>query len=243
MRNDDWEMRVENSAKAFPYPQTPDIAAGLRARQRVGLRRLAQVAAVVLLAFAALLAVPEIRAQVIALFRIGAVEVVVTTATPPAHFGNSDLPESVLDFPGVTTLEDAEAHAGYAVMLPSALGAPDRVYLVQAYRPIVVLAWLDANGAVDYSLHLLPSGTYSIKMTGGNPVELQVNGARALWISEPHWYLLRTGTSDSSIKTRHVMDHALIWAGENDTMTYRLETRHSLDDALRVAQSIPAGNG
>ncbi len=243
--NDDWNMRVETVAKTFPYPPTPDVAARLRRRQRrPNARRLAQAAAILLIVLVGLMAVPEIRAQVLAWLRIGAVEVIVTTATPPAQFApGGDLPDSVLDFPGATTLDDARQHAGYAITPPSALDEPDRVYLIDAFHPIVVLAWLDASGAVEYSLHMLPPGTYSIKMYQGDMEETEVNGERALWLPNPHWYLLRTGATDSSIQMRHVSAHALVWATADGQMTYRLETDHELDEALHIAESIPTGNG
>ncbi|MCZ2098880.1 MAG: hypothetical protein LC121_21990 [Anaerolineae bacterium] len=241
--NGDWDMQVQNVAKAFPYPPPPDVASRLRRRQRPpNARRLAQAAALLLIAMVALLAVPEIRAQVLMFFRIGAVEVIITTATPPAMFASGNLPESVLDFPGATTLADAEQHAGYPIPLPDALGAPDRVYLIDAYRPIVVLAWLDTSGAVEYSLHLLPPGTYSSKMYEGDLEQTEVNGERALWLPNPHPYLLRTGATESTIKIRQVTAHALMWATADEQMTYRLETNHPLEDALRIAESV-GGNG
>lgn len=243
--NDDWDMRVQTVAKAFPYPPTPDIAEQIqrpRGQRRIDVRRVAQAAAILLIVMVGLLAVPEIRAQVLAFFRIGAVEVIITTATPPAQFASGDeLPESVLDFPGATTLEDAQQHAGYPIPLPTALDAPDRVYLIAANRPIVVLAWLDASGAVEYSLHLLPAGTYSIKMYNGDLEETEVDGVRALWLPDPHYYLLRTGATDSSINMRQVNMHALVWSADGQ-ITYRLETDHPLEDALRIAESIGSGN-
>ena len=263
--NDDWETRVQNLAKGFSYPPTPDIAADMRkrlrterhprwrqrdsaARHRVAVRRVAQIAAIFVLVLVGLLAVPEICAQVIAqviaLLRIGAVQVVVTTATPPARFSSSgDLPSSVLDFPGATTLEDAEQHVAYSIHLPAALAAPDRVYLIAANQPVVVLAWLDDQGGVDSSLHLLPPGTYALKMTEGVLEETEVNGARALWLDRPHWYMLKTSPSSEQMQMRSVEAHALIWEAP-DGMTYRLETERPLDDALRIANSIPtSGNG
>ncbi len=240
--NELWETRVQTTAKAFPYPPTPDIAARLRPqRRRIGVRRVAQIAAVLLIALVAtLMAVPEIRAQVLALFHIGAVEVIVTTATPPAQFNGGDLPASVLDFPGATTLDDARQHFGYPIPLPSALGVPDRVYLIQALHPIVVLAWLDSGGAVDLSLHLLPTESYALKMTSGTPQPEQVNGADALWIPGSHGYMLMVGPDQPRMRT--VPSSALVWQAA-DGITYRLETNRSLDDALRVANSIPVGNG
>ncbi|MCC6805595.1 MAG: hypothetical protein IT319_22125 [Anaerolineae bacterium] len=241
--NGDWDMQVQNVAKAFPYPPTPDIAGGMqRSGRRIDRRRAAQAATLLLIGMVALLAVPEIRAQVLMFFRIGAVEVIVTTATPPAMFASGNLPDSVLEFPGATTLADAEQHAGYPIPLPGALGAPDRVYLIDAFRPIVVLAWLDASGAVEYSLHLLPAGTYSSKMYEGDLEETEVSGERALWLPNPHPYLLRTGATESTVKIRQVTAHALMWATADGQMTYRLETNHPLEDALRIAESV-GGNG
>ncbi len=238
--NNDWETRVQTIAKTMPYPPTPDIAARLKRGQRVRLGRLAQTAALLLiLAAALLLTVPEIRAGVIAFLRIGAVDVIVTTATPPAHFASGDLPEAVLDFPGETTLDDAQAHFGYPILLPAALGTPDRVYLVEALRPILVLAWLDANGAVKTSLHLLPPGTYSLKMYEGDLEHTNVGGREAVWLPNPHYYLIQVGRNHFA--GRQVTAHALVWEAADGRMTYRLETNGTQDEARLIAASI--GNG
>jgi hypothetical protein len=245
--NEDFEMLVEQTAKRFPYPPTPDLTRNMFRQQRrfqrsLDLRRAAIVFAALMLVLAGLLAVPEIRAQVAAWLRIGAVEIVITTATPPARFAlGGRLPASVLRFPGATTLEDARQHAGYPIELPAALSEPDRVFLVQAARPIVVLAWLDEHSAVDISLHLLPLGTYSVKMTDAEVEETEVNDEWAVWIAQPHWYLLRTGSGDDDEKSRQVMMHALIWEAE-DGMTYRIETDRSLEEARQIAESVPIGN-
>jgi hypothetical protein len=235
--NHDWEARVQKLAKSMPYPPTPDIAAGRRRSQRRrGQRRLAQAVATLLVVAAALLAVPQIRAGVAALLRIGVVEVMVTTATPHARFSAGDLPESVLDFPGATTLDDARANAGYPIPLPPALGAPDRVYLIDAGSKITVLAWLAADGSVDESLHLLPPGTYALKMYEGDLENVQVNGRDAVWLSNPHYYMLQIARSRFAM--RQVSTHALVWEARNGSMTYRLETRRPLDEAVRIAESV-----
>src|SRR5262249_54242916 len=124
------------------------------------------------------------------------------------------------------------------IPLPAALGEPDRVYLIQARRPVVVLAWLNADGTVKASLHLLPQDTYVLKMTSGTPEDLKVNSADALWVSNPHWYMLQT--SSSAFQLRNVPAHALIWQAA-DGMTYRLETNLPLDEALPIAESVPVG--
>ena len=235
--NEDFEVGVQQTARAFAYPPTPTIR--LR-RQRRPLRRWVQMAAVLALLLIALLAVPDIRAQVIAFFRIGAVQVILTTATPPAEFASGDLPSSVLDFPGVTTLDDARQQVGYPIPLPAALPAPDRVYLIDAPRPLAVLAWLNDAGAVDVSLHLLPPGTYAFKMVQGDAESTQVNGQAAVWLTAPHWYMLQT--RGDAYQMRQVTMPALVWQAA-DGMTYRLETNRPLADARRLAESIPTGTG
>jgi len=240
MTPNDWETRVQKAAKAFTYPPTPDIAANFRQQRRRAtrqtFRRLAQIAVILLLVLLGLMAVPQIRAQVLAFFRIGAVEVIVTTVTPSARFSGCELPDSVLDFPGATTLADAQRHAGYPIRLPAALPAPDRVFLIQAQRPIVVLAWLDAKGAVDVSLHLLPPETYAFKMTNGTIEPTHVNSQQALWIGAQHWYMLQTSPTQAAM--RQVNASALIWETA-DGITYRLETNRPEADAIRIAESIP----
>ena len=233
--NEDFEVGVQQTARDFAYPPTPTIR--LR-RQRRPLRRWAQMAAVLALLLIGLLAVPDIRAQVIAFFRIGAVQVIVTTATPPADFASGDLPSSVLDFPGATTLDAARQQVGYPIQLPAALPAPDRVYLIDAARPLVVLVWLNDAGAVDVSLHLLPPGTYAFKMVQGDAESTQVNGQAAVWLTAPHWYMLQT--RGDAYQMRQVTMPALVWQAA-DGMTYRLETNRSLADARRIAASIPTG--
>jgi hypothetical protein len=205
---------------------------------------LAQLAAVLLLVLVVLLSVPEIRAQVIAFLRIGAVQIELTTATPIAAFQpNGDLPSSLLNFPGETTLDDAQQQFGQPIPLPPMLGAPDRVYLINAYQPIVVLVWLDDRGRVDVSLHLLPEGAYALKTYDGPLEETEVNGERAVWLPNPHWYVLRTGSGSDDAQIRFVHAHALVWETPDLSMTYRLETEGTLEEALDLAESISAGNG
>ncbi len=238
--HEDWETRVQNIARGFAYPLTPDLSASLRRGRRVSIVRLAQIAAILLLLLIGLtLAVPGIRAQVIALFHIGTVDVIVTTATPPAQFTpGADLPSSLLNFPGATTLDDAQQHFGHTILLPRALGTPDRVYLIKASAPIVALAWLDSSGTVDVSLQLFPPDTYMLKMTSGTPQPTNVNGADAIWITGQHWYMLHT--VGDAYQMRVVDMPALIWSTA-DGMTYRLETNRSLAEALKIAESIPLG--
>ncbi len=62
-----------------------------------------------------------------------------------------------------------------------------------------------------------------------------MNGHRAVWAIGPYPLVLRN--KDIQL-TRLVDGHVLIWA-EGD-ITYRLETNLSLEEAIRVAESLQA---
>jgi hypothetical protein len=144
-----WAERLAITARALPYPPTPDIAAVVTQRLALGRMRRAtrywQAALVAsILIVLGLLAVPSVRATVIEVLRIGAVRIFLVpptpTATPtsaptptgtllPAAIGTlgptttpSPTPTpllSVLDLAGQTTLADARAKANFTVVLPT----------------------------------------------------------------------------------------------------------------------------
>lgn len=90
-----WEEQLHDTARALPYPPTPDIARSVTARlrseragpsitTRIPSYRL-RIALVVLALFAvSLLAVPDVRATISNWLRLGAVEIVFPIATPEA---------------------------------------------------------------------------------------------------------------------------------------------------------------
>lgn len=252
-----WERHVQSTAAAFAYPPTPDVAGavGERLRSRRAERhgrwqpRWAIAAALVLVLLVGLLAVPQVRAGVLEIIRIGVVRIfpqgleglpapttspeetvtVTSTSTP--------LP-SVLNLAGETTLAEAHDVVDFPIRLPSYpadLGPPDAVFVQHLDGDAVVLVWLEPGSREDVrmSLHMLTSGMMVDK--GGPTIvrETSVNGRRALWTEGP--YLLRMqGGSFTSI--RLVDGYVLIW--EADEITYRLETDLSLEEAVRVAESL-----
>ena len=146
---DRWEERVREAARAFPYPPTPDVAAGVARRLRAGegvgraaLPRIVYAALAAMLFVAALLSVPPVRAAVRQALRIGAVRVVpapppaptappatsapapvvgpATTRAPAATARSTPTPPpSVLDLLGETTLARARARFGRRILLPT----------------------------------------------------------------------------------------------------------------------------
>ena len=125
-------------AAAFPYPPTPPIAAAvterLHAARRPARRPMLHLGAAALLALLALLAVPEARAALWAVLRIGAVRILPPTASPAPALPSSPTPTgsaaaatprlptptpvlSVLDLAGETTLAEAQEQVGFLIQI------------------------------------------------------------------------------------------------------------------------------
>ena len=253
-----WEARLRAAARAFAYPPTPDVVDAVRPRlaarssQRTPGRRLAWTLIGVLLilgGLGGLLAVPQVRAALADVLRIGVVcillatptstPVATTAATRPMTPQPPATPlTSVLDLAGETTLAEAQARAGFALKLPaypSDLGPPDRVFFQDLAGPAVVLVWLAPSqpDQVRLSLHQLGPGAFADKVQPRVVQETTVNGLPALWTEGPHLLQVRQGGYEMR---RLVTGNTLIWAeGE---ITYRLETDLPLDEAVRIAESL-----
>ena len=260
-----WEIHLRQMMDEFSYPPTPDIAGAVRRRleQRevrpVSLRRqLAWGMVIALVVLAGLMAVPQVRAAVFEILRIGAIRIVpvvptpTVTSTAPALAPTGTLPtitpapaptplSSVLDLAGKTTLAQARAKAGFPVRLPTYppdVGPPDHLFLQDFGGPVVVLVWMDRAqpNRVRLSLHELGPGTFAEKIQPPIVQETTVNGQRAVWTEGPHLLqFLRNGQAIYDAR-RLVEGHTLVWTqGE---ITYRLETNLSLSQAVRIAESL-----
>ncbi|MFN8453687.1 MAG: hypothetical protein U0401_03290 [Anaerolineae bacterium] len=255
-----WEARLRRTAQAFPYPPTPDVAGAVQKRLAEESRvkpgfwassrsRLTWAALIVLLILGGLLAVPQVRARVIEFLQIGAIRILLGEPTPapsPGPHTPTPLPSptplaSLLDLAGETTLAEAEQGAGFPIRLPAypaGLGLPERVFLQDMNGPVVVLVWLDPirPGGVRFSLHQFGPGTFAEK---GNPAavqEAQVNGQRAIWAEGPYLLQIRRGSEVDYDLRRLVEGRVLIWTeGE---ITFRLESDLTLEEAIKVAESL-----
>jgi hypothetical protein len=140
---------------------------------------------------------------------------------------------------GEMTLEEAQQIVDYPILLPSYpsdLGSPDRVFVQDADGDMTILVWIDPQqpGEVLMSLHFLPPGSWAVKKVNPTLIEeTTVKRQRAIWAIGP--YPLRFSNGDLDF-IRLVDGHVLIWA-ERD-ITYRLETDLSLEEALKVAESL-----
>jgi hypothetical protein len=177
-----------------------------------------------------------------------AVRIAESLATPTATLPPTETPHptptpltSILDLAGETTLAEAEQQAGFALRLPAYpadLGGPDRVFFQEIGGPAVVLVWLDPNQPerVRLSLHALGPGTFAEKGDPGVVQETTVNGQQAIWAEGPYVLQFRRGNRVDYGFRRLVEGHVLLWV--EGKITYRLESDLSLEEAVRVAESL-----
>ena len=106
----------------------------------------------------------------------------------------------------------------------------------QQLLDLIVLVWLDENDpdAVQLTLfEFLSSNPIVNKFDPTVLVETDVNGHPALWLEGPYPLEVRGG---DLVWMRIVDGRSLVW--ESDGITYRLESRLTLDENLRIAESI-----
>ncbi|MBI5960648.1 MAG: hypothetical protein HY866_18055 [Chloroflexi bacterium] len=240
----DWETTVQETAKAFVYPPTPDLArhseewlpgAADMGRRRFVLRP-AWGVLIVLIILAALLAVPQVRASILDALRIGAVQInLIEDDSPPDY-----IPLIVLGAPGQvlkgeTTLDAARAALDYPIRLPPDLGAPDRVFMQSPGGPLVILVWNDPDDPARAALvlHIIGPGIHAIKSVPERITETTVNGTFAVWATGPYTLVYTSGEQDQGYL---VEGNVLLW--EQDGLTYRLESTLSLEEARRTAESL-----
>ena len=266
----DIETSLQEASANLTYPPTPDIAGQVRRRMTgqpkthsTRLRRLAWGAVLTVILLAGLLAVPGVRAQVLEFLQIGVVRIFLVAPTPtptslpltatsssanllpglPTPSPTATPSSAALDLAGEISLEQAVQQAGFPILLPAYppdLGLPDKVFLQDLEGNVLVLVWFDPAepGKVRFSMQQFTDQD-NISVTKMQPVtvlETTVAGNPAAWTEGP--YLLRVQDGDIDI-TRLIEGHVLIW--EQDGITYRLETDLSLEEAVRIAESLQPG--
>jgi hypothetical protein len=261
-------------AAAFPYPPTPDIVGRVRrqltpvgAQRGWGARptrRGAGVALALALLVAGFLATPAAQAVVRAIFRIGAVEVVLTTPTPAPTAQPGTLPATAILSPaitaepgmtppanapatlqyltGETTLDTARGLVSFPIRLPGTppdLGPPGRVFVQNLGGEAVILAWPVA-GQPDQprlALYELHSTDPMLMKQANNVQTTHIHGQVALWVAGPHTVEFLDALGRERLAHRRLVGgNALIW--EETGITYRLESGLDLDAATRIAESL-----
>ncbi len=256
--DDAWETTVRDTARHFDYPATPDISRQVRARltQRREPLNFARITAAVVLALLIVVAtVPEVRAFVAEIIRIGAIQIFVgqpkPTPVPTARPTASAYPtttdlylQSALQMPNETTLEDAITQLKSPIYLPTypaTIGKPNHVY-VQQFKPgvLVTLVWTvpDKPDQIWLTLDILSQQMIASKFIydDGQHQSVKVNHTQAEWIPSAHEVLFFGNNQQIS---REVHGKVLIWlVGQYGKLTYRLEGASTLDEAIQMAESF-----
>ena len=101
---------------------------------------------------------------------------------------------------------------------------------------MTILVWLDPSetNQVLMSLHFIPEGSWGVEKSEPRVIEeTEVNGQRAIWAVGPYPLRLFNGDLDF---TRLIDGNVLIWT--DGDLTYRLETSLSLQEAIKIAESL-----
>lgn len=238
-----------------PSP-SPQGGVGGKGGLRFISRRLVWSLTIILILFSSLMLIPPARAAIIEFIQIGVVRIFRAEPTPLAppnrEIPSTEVPVTATPVPtsqplipileklaGEMTLEEAQKAVNYPILLPSYpadLGQPDRVFVQEAEGKMTILVWIDPQkpSQVLMSLHLIPAGSWAIdKFDPALVQETSVNGQRAIWAVGP--YPLRLRNSDLQYM-RLIEGHVLIWT--DGDLTYRLETDSSVEDAIKVAESL-----
>jgi hypothetical protein len=255
------EQQIQEIAANFSYPPTPDIAVAVRRRLAVPMkrppwrvqRRLAWAVVALLVVLAGSLAVPQVRAAVLRIFRAGAITIFVpeatATAVPPTSTAPAQLqappaamPEYLiaqdvlLELAGETTLAEAQAKMSELLLIPEGWPPPDRVYYQDHDWPaVVIFVWLEPGSTdeVRLALYQIDEASFAYKQAE-RVEEVTVNGRQAFWIEGEHWLQLQDGTMQPWL---FVEGSVLVWWAETGT-TFRLESGLSLAEAKEIAESL-----
>jgi hypothetical protein len=237
------DLRVLGRELAFP--PTPDLVARVRARTAEprrrpapAWRRLAIVVAALAVAVGIAFAVPAARSAILHAFGIGGVRVQLVDRLPERPLEHARIPGRR------TSLGDARRAVRFAFGVPTAEGFdhPDEVYVGSEVPGGVVFLVYGPARRPRALLTAFATGTFVYAQKSAGPDStyrfVTVDGEPAAWIAgAPHVFYFRDRNSQIRAGTLRLATNTLVW--QHRGVTYRLEGRMTLQDALRVANSAP----
>jgi hypothetical protein len=235
------ELELRQLGAAIEFPEPPDLVT--RVRGQLGgapdrgwaPRRLVAVAlAVLVVAVAAVMAVPSARTAVLEWLGIRGVSVTrVETLPEVGLLRTRDLGERI-------TLAEARRRAPWIVEPRSAdIGLPDQVYLSTAVPGDQVTFVWGTRRKVQLLMTQTPGEAVAEKMlapgTGVEPAE--VNGKPGVWMSgDPHAIIYRDERGQFREELSRLARNTLLW--QDGQLTVRIEGDLSKDEALEIARSV-----
>jgi hypothetical protein len=248
-----WRRAVEAELRAaggeLEVPPPSDLTAAVRQRlegqsvrhrhvpARTGILRLRpgwRAALVVVAAFlAVLIATPQGRAVIIHVFRFAGVEL--RQEPGPARSTGSS---AALPGERRMSLQKARHQVSFAILVPAALGRPSEVVVSDRGRVASLIYRRAPYGELrmdEFAGHLDPV-FFQKFVQFGDVTEVEVNGARGMWIKDPHvlMYITRDGTP-AAASARLTTGNTLIWGTRQ--VALRLEGNLGKTAALAIANS------
>lgn len=224
--NDDFETHVQTIAQNLLYPPTPALRPIRPIRPQPRLRWRRAWATILLVALSSLL-IPDIRAAIMEFFQIG----VVTITLDGVDTGGEPL--NLDQVSGETTLNVAQTLVKFPIRVPPQ-DAPDRVF-VQG-EAMVIFVWI-TDSKIERALYQTSSDdAWRMVKSAETITHTSVSGRDAAWVTIDHPIeFIRDGVAQSEL-THFVTGNVLVWA--QGSVTYRLETQASLEEAREFAESL-----
>lgn len=259
-RLDDRELEaaLRDVGARLRYPPTADLLPAVRARIEAERRQpgwLPRMSLVPALATAALLLVATLAFQPVGASALEAIGIgrltIFRGASPPPTPVATPGPGTIL--PGgvrVASVDEAARQAGFAVLVPVALGQPDEVYVVHGrHGPAVFLVYApraDLPAAKQTGIGALvmqaagrfePAFLGKVLPPGARAEEVTVNGRRGVWVDgAPHEMFFVAPNGEVVFDTLRLAGNVLVW--DQGGLFVRLEADLTKERALRIASSM-----
>ena len=247
------ERDLRALAAEAEWPPTPDLVAAVRARlaregdpvppphgaaSRPQLRLLRSplaVAAVALLALLVAVAlVPPARSALLRVLGLTHGARILRIEHPP------QVSRGPLDLGRPMPLSRARRRLAFAVRLPAALGPPGRTrYSARIAGGAVTLSW-PGYVMTEFEGRGVPF-LKKIVTRGTRVRRLRIAGAPAYFLSGAPHELVVADRNGQPLLGERALVHGNVLLWDAGGLSFRLETRHGLADARRVALSVPSG--
>jgi hypothetical protein len=245
----DLEQRLADLGAHIEMPREPDLAPHVRrrletmpARRRLPLpviwtRRSVAIAVALILVGSGI--------AVASYFGVRGVRVRVGETPPPTATATTGAP---LNLGERVDLATAREEISFPIVVPSLLGDPDETYLMRSYPGYLVSLLyhprpgLPEAGATRTGLLLmefvgsLERNAFDKFVSPDQIREVQVGRARGLWIEGPHTIVWIKPSGDRIADGVRLAGNVLLW--ERGEVTLRLESSLSMDEAIRIAESV-----
>lgn len=240
------ERQLQALAAEIAWPAEPDLSSRVRARVRereargpwlAGWRRPAAIAfAVLVVAVAAAMGVPQARTAIFRWLGLTSVRIVRVEQLPPVP------PQTRLDLGNRVTLEKARSSVRYHVYAPGKAGLPDAVYLLDfppggqvsfiwgsPSRPRLLFSQFRGSDTKEFIEKMVLGGTKVERVT--------VDGEPGFWLSgQPHEFNYVDSEGQVIQESIRLAGNTLLW--EHDGLVLRLEGRFDKGEALTLARSL-----